>query len=370
MLLQLQLLLELYIVIWLAVNADVVPATPITIIVGATVLLLDLLLMLISFLILRLLLLQLTIGAAPVAPVVFWVWCCSYFKWWCSPWLHKVLLQLQFSSHTAIVGSAPTANDSARSAVGAAPAAIGAAPAEVGAAQAANGAAQSALGDFYCKWCCSVCSWCCSSCKWCCSSFSCCFLSINGCWPGCSWCYFISSCCVSNFKCFLHQPLLHYYAAVTSALVATVSVDTARRFQPPLLWRCCRSHRKKISNIDRKFPPSCVIRIKTLPLLPRPAAVILRANYPHHIFPTACSSATVGRDIYLPPSPLPLYLYLWLRILRCISYDAIRIFTTYSALREKSNKCKYLFLWTYFEEYIRGKLLCTFKEFPKGSNGD
>ncbi len=111
----------------------------------------------------------------------------------------------------------------------------------------------------------------------------------------------------------LLQPLLHYYAAVASTSAATVAVDTARRFQPPLLWRYFRSHRKKM----------CVIRIKTLPLLPIPAAVFLRDNYPHHIFPTACSSATVGRYIYLPPSPFPLYLYLWLRILRCISYDAI-----------------------------------------------
>ncbi len=61
-------------------------------------------------------------------------------------WLHKVLLQLQFSSHPAIVGAAHTAIIAAQSAVGAASAANGPVPASDGASSASMDFDAAAVG--------------------------------------------------------------------------------------------------------------------------------------------------------------------------------------------------------------------------------
>jgi hypothetical protein len=115
----------------------------------------------------------------------------------------------------------------------------------------------------------------------------------------------------------LHQPLLHYYAAVAStsaysALVATVAVDTARRFQPPLLWRCCRSHRKKITNVDRKSPPLLRHKNKNLAIVAKTSCSIPTRHLPApHLSNCLLLSHRGQRHLPAPPlstSTLPLSL--------------------------------------------------------------
>ncbi len=216
-------------------------------------------------------------------------------------WLHKVLLQLQFSSYPAAVGVASNANDAAQAAiiaapasVGAAPAANGAAPASVVASSASTDVGPAAVGAT--------------------SSQVAASPTLNA---SCiSLCYTI--------MLLLLRPFL--------LLLLLILQDDSNRH--------CTGVVADPTEKDEQHRPE----------IPPP---LLRHFYdkdknPAFVFKIICSNPK--RHLYSPHLSNYLYLWpLWLSpqlnsAMHMMPYIHNFTITTYSAMREKSNKCKYLFL--------------------------